>query len=287
LDESPGNSNPRLASPKLGLECIDLHHYLFLINKNEAKRFIQFIFQSIFFGDAKNMPTSLLSTGVQFPDNSVQGVASNYILRTYTSPATWTKPTGLRAVKVSLSGGGGGGGGAFGFYGGGTVGRFGGSAFRYLAAPDIPGPITVTVGAGGTGGPGPGSGPGNANLSNGGTGGTSSFGPLLSATGGGGGGGGRPYGSPMTGTPGSVGTGTGSTIEQTLEPFGADRGSVCGIFSNVGRTGAGGAPPGPSPGGTGIGRSSGGGGGRSGPSPISSANGGAGAGGLVVVEEFY
>jgi len=34
----------------------------------------------------------------------------DYIMRVYTGPATWTKPTGLKAVKVTVVGGGGNGG---------------------------------------------------------------------------------------------------------------------------------------------------------------------------------
>jgi hypothetical protein len=130
------------------------------------------------------MPTSLLSTGVQFPDNSVQGIASNYIVRTYTAPATWTKPTGLKAVKVTVVGGGGGGGGAAGVLSqtNGGVGACGGTAIKLaIDAPSIPGPVAVTVGAGGAGGVA--ATPGNFNITAG-TGGTSSFGPFVSATGG-------------------------------------------------------------------------------------------------------
>ncbi len=57
------------------------------------------------------MPSSLNGTGVTFNDGTTQSTAataSNYILRTYSSPATWTKPAGLKAVKVTVIGGGGG-----------------------------------------------------------------------------------------------------------------------------------------------------------------------------------
>jgi hypothetical protein len=57
------------------------------------------------------MPSSLNGTGVTFNDGTTQSTAataSNYIMLTYTSPATWTKPAGLKAVKVTVIGGGGG-----------------------------------------------------------------------------------------------------------------------------------------------------------------------------------
>jgi hypothetical protein len=128
------------------------------------------------------MPSSLNGTGVTFNDgttlNSANDAGGNYIQRTYTSPATWTKPTGLKAVKVTVTGGGGGGGRASpdtpGFGGGG-----GGTAVRYVPAPSIPGPVAVTIGAGGTGIPAPSPVPTRAPA-----GGTSSFGAFASATGG-------------------------------------------------------------------------------------------------------
>ena len=140
------------------------------------------------------MPTSLESGGVRFPDNTLQGTAAvaggGAETKIYTSPATWTKPANLKAVKVSVMGGGGGGSGARGSLtagGGGT----GGIAISYIIpAPSIPGPVSVTVGAGGAGGPRPGS-PNRTTA--GGTGGTSSFGSFISATGGQGG---RPVTSP-------------------------------------------------------------------------------------------
>ena len=95
-------------------------------------------------------------------------VGGNYRMQVFTSPGTWTKPTGLKAVKVVVVGGGGGtapqGGSPRGGGGGGT-------AIKYMNENIIPGPITVTVGPGG----------GTATPQNGNT---SSFGTLCSATGG-------------------------------------------------------------------------------------------------------
>jgi hypothetical protein len=123
-------------------------------------------------------------------DNTWQPVASggDYIMRTYTGPATWTKPSGLKAVKITVIGGGGGGAGCNGFPTGiasSGAGGGGGTSIRYLPAPSIPGPVAVTVGAGGAAQT---SIPLIVNQTNrAGTGGTSSFGPFASATGGAGG----------------------------------------------------------------------------------------------------
>jgi hypothetical protein len=54
------------------------------------------------------MPTTVRNTDILFNDGTTQGSASNYIQRVYTSPATWTKPAGLQAIRVRVNGGGGG-----------------------------------------------------------------------------------------------------------------------------------------------------------------------------------
>jgi len=132
---------------------------------------------------------------------------SGSAVRVYNSPATWTKPTGLQYIKVTVIGGGGGGqgiskrnvnspaarlGDATASFGGGG----GGAAISYIAAPSLPGPVSVTVGSGGTGAPAPAvpTNPAiNFTTTYGNSGGTSSFGPFLSATGG--------PGTPTPGTP--------------------------------------------------------------------------------------
>lgn len=216
------------------------------------------------------MATSLISTGVQFPDNSIQTTAAtgggDYILASYVSPATWTKPAGLRAVKVTVVGAGGAGGpmttgptaNAIAAGGGG-----GGAAILYIDAPAIPGPVAVTAGPG-----------------------TNSFGAFCSATAGGTGGGGAGV-SPAVG--GTGGAGSGGTLNITgaagmpigqpaATPFlGGNGGSS--ILGGGGRGAANAA------GGAG-GNYGGGGGGASKSSPGSFASG-AGAPGVVIVEEFY
>jgi hypothetical protein len=95
------------------------------------------------------------------------GGGGGYAMTTFVSPATYTKPVSLKAIKITLQGGGGNGGNAFqgpspnlgSKAGGGGSGAF---AVKYIDAPAIPAsPITITAGAG-----------------------TNSFGALVSATGG-------------------------------------------------------------------------------------------------------
>lgn len=237
------------------------------------------------------MPTSLLSTGVQFPDNSVQGVSSNFIQQTYTSPATWTKPTGLKAVRVTVVGGGGGGGGTRnpGSTGRGGAGGAGGTAVRYIAAPNIPGPVSVTVGSGGAGGAAP---PAGVSSSAGSAGGTSSYGPLASATGGGG-----AIARPTSATGGSgtggIGSGPGRNIQGPSEP--ASKGTpfvpgstIHGCPADSGIPDVGLVNFSPSPGLTaGAATRPFGSGGTGGYCFGGAGGGGAGAGGVVIVEEFY
>lgn len=102
--------------------------------------------------------------------------SGNYAMRSYTTPGTWTKPAGLKAIKVTVVGGGGASGNTFtspsnpvAWPGAGA----GGTSVGYIDASAIPGPVAVTVGEGGN----------QANpaiLS----GNTSSFGAFCTATGG-------------------------------------------------------------------------------------------------------
>ena len=216
----------------------------------------------------------------------------NYIMRTYTSPATWTKPAGLKAVKVTVVGGGGGGGGARGFSiyaypnqsSNGGHGGGGGTAVEYIPAASIPGPVVVTRGAGGAAvaaSPTSGATAGNP-------GGTSSFGAFTSATGGSGATA-VPAPSGGNGIPGVGGAGSGGDLN-----------FQGGQSASNGRTGDSGqssmsSTTQYSPGTFGAGLSGslyggGGTGARSdgGPSPSATAyGGGAGGDGVVIVEEFY
>lgn len=179
----------------------------------------------------------------------------NYILNAYTSPATWTKPTGLKAIKVTVQAGGGNGaagvapaGPVAGSNGGGGSG--GGASIRYIPAPSIPGPVAVTVGA---------------------AAGTSSFSTFASATGGG-------SGSGSTGGTGGVGTlGTvnfsgqpGSPGSPTVDAKSSGGGSLFGIGRRA--SGAGQS-------GTNFGAGGSGG--------ILNATPGPGTAGIVMVEEYY
>jgi len=219
--------------------------------------------------------TSIGAPGVVFPDGTTQATAANpnVVTTIYYSPSTWTKPSTVKDVRVTLVAGGGGGGSA---RSSGpspqTVGGGGGAAggYGFFAAPSIPGPVAVTVGSGGPGGAVPGA-PGSSTP--GVTGGTSSFGALISATGGGGGSGGSGNGAAgaITSSPTVIGyRGTAGGYSAPLR--GGDS------FSMWGYGGA-------NPSGPGSGYGSGGGGG--GVTGLSTITGGTGASGFVIVEEFY
>lgn len=201
------------------------------------------------------MATSINSSGITFPDGTTQttaGAGGDYVMNVYTTPGTWTKPAGLKALKVTVIGGGGSGKGGSGIGGGG-----GGTSIEYYDAPAIPGPQPYTVGTGGT------AVTGNAN---GNAGGTSSFGgpvAFLSATGGSG------------GSPGAGGLGANGNAN-----FYGDYGTP----STGGGTFMGGARTFTGP--EGNAGSAYGGGGTSMP-PGNPTQGGAGVAGVIIVEEFY
>lgn len=203
-----------------------------------------------------------------------QPVGGDYVMLSYVSPATWTKPAGLKAVKVTVVGAGGNGG-NFPATPAGTAsgnagsGGGGGTAIEYLDAPAIPGPVAVTAGPG-----------------------TNSFGAFCSATAGGAGT--AASGPSTSGTNGAGGTGSGGTFNinggDGINFSGSVRTTIGGAssFSNQAITSI------VNTGGTfsnGTNGNNYGGGGTgalkiSAPVP-SSVTGGTGAPGIVIVEEFY
>lgn len=227
------------------------------------------------------MAINISGTTITFNDATTQTTAAvpggDYIMVAYTSPATWTKPAGLKAVNVTVIGAGGNGGNtpSAAYGSGGGNGGGGGGAIRYLDAPAVPGPISVTVGTA----------PSK----------TSSFGPLVSATGGtngatagpapveataaGGAGssgtinvsGGTGFGRAANGTEGVYDTGFSGAGAFAFGGF-----SIRGPFSGAGTVNG---TAGQLYGGGGTGSSKGG--------VAGSATGGAGGSGIVIVEEFY
>jgi hypothetical protein len=199
----------------------------------------------------------LTANGTAWVSQSASG--GTPIVRIYSAPTAWTKPSTLKAVKVTLVAGGASGGGS---YSGapptnGGSGGNGGVLFGYAQAPAIPGPVTATVGVGGVGV--------GANTDGNG-GGTSSFGAVFSTTGGSAGIRG------VAGTPGASGA-NGGTTAITSAPTTASIQIGLGSVQQWGIKGSSGT--------AGTGYGAGGGGGTGG------GGGAAGTGGFIIVEEFY
>lgn len=218
------------------------------------------------------------------------------IVRTYlnaASPATWTKPAGLKYVVVEVQAGGGGGGGAdsdssSGYYEAGGGGGGGGYSKKTITAATLGSTETVTIGAGGAGG---------TTGTTGGTGETSSFGSHSIATGGSGG-----YRSDASGYYGAGalgGVGSSGDINIYGNSGETGDGSLSGNGGGMGGNsflGSGGrnSDNADSKGLYGTGDSGiiyGGGGGGAfsvyGGSYAGDKTGGAGAAGIVIVTEFY
>jgi hypothetical protein len=218
------------------------------------------------------IPGSLIVAG--------QPAGGNYALESYVAPGTWTKPAGLKAVKVTVVGAGGAGGDALttpatGRQGGASGGGGGGAAIEFIPAPSIPGPVSVTAGPG-----------------------TNSFGAFCSATAGSAGTN-LPIGIPNVSLAGGAsGSGTGGDINISggqggYGNAGPSPGANVPSHSGLGGAslfGAGGAPV-YSSGTTAIaginGENYGGGGSGAAVRGPAGANGGTGAPGIVIVEEFY
>jgi hypothetical protein len=211
------------------------------------------------------MPSSLNGTGVTFNDGTTQSTAAvgggGYNVAVFTSSGTWTKPAGIKAVKVTVIGAGGNGGTAssdqysqIGMPGGG-----GGGAIEEIQAPSIPGPVSVTVGTA----------PSK----------TSSFGAFLSATGGGNG---ANSPAPTNVTPGGAGSGGDINVSGQITSFGTPGGFAALGFG----VGANSPSAGDRSGNNGVLYGGGATGGRMGGNTPTKP-GGTGAAGIVVVEEFY
>lgn len=199
------------------------------------------------------------------------------IVRTYLnagSPATWTKPAGLKYVVVEVQAGGGGGGASDSTNSrAGAGGGGGGFSKKTIAVASLGATETVTTGAGGAGGV--------TVAGTGTTGSSSSFGTHATATGGGGGTAGG------TGVGGVGGVGSSGDINTT---------GGAGVMGNnaTDSSGAGGSSM-LGGGGKGVSGTTAGntggvyGGGGSGGSRSSGSNsaGGDGAAGIVIVTEYY
>jgi hypothetical protein len=231
----------------------------------------------------------LTSNGTAWASQAI-AAGGDYVQQVYTSPATWTKPASVKAIKVTVVGGGGGGQGARSGNDAnpcsGNGGGGGGTAIEYIDAPSIPGPVSVTVGSGGSGGPSsinP-----DARVSTSSGGGTSSFGGFLSATGGGGLAAPPGFGAPPTRAPAGAGSGGDYNLNGSVGGQQSSNASNGGsAFNPFGfgintASGPGTAAPGPA-GATG----GGGGAGAFSQLPGGGAAGGNGGVGIVIVEEFY
>lgn len=248
--------------------------------------------------------TNLSSTGLTLSNTSVsfsitkptavQVSAANYFLasdgvwkvvggtaptiQVFTSSGTWNPPVGLKGIKVTVVGGGGG---TAPSPSSATGGGGGGSAIKVIASPLVSSPVTVTVGAGG---------PTTAPSA----GGTSSFGPFVSATGG-------AAGASPTTTAVSGGTGTGGdvnipggeggrnwsgTAQNTAVGKGGDGGSTILGMGGQGAFDITGSPT-PSPQSAQYPSIAGSGYGAGASGKAGTPTGVAGTAGIVIVEEFY
>ena len=217
----------------------------------------------------------LTSNGTAWVSQAAAAGGGDYIMNVFTTPGTWTKPAGLKAIKFTVVGGGGSGGGVN-TNARDSGGAGGGTAIEYIDAPAIPGPQPFTVAA---------ASPSPAAPAAGSTGNSSSFGSpaFCSATGG--------AGAPTSSnTRNAGGAGSGGTINIPGQAcalidvgpgcapslFGSSGGSTLG-FGTITRL-----PASPSPGAS-YGYGAGGHGSVS-PGPGVGQPGGPG---VIIVEEFY
>lgn len=217
---------------------------------------------------------------------SVAGAATAMpTVQVFTATGTWTKPTGVRRVRVRGLGGGGGGAGATASAAN-TCGGSGGAAGSYgEGVYDVTGTssVAVTIGAAGAAGA--------AANGNGGAGGQTTFGALLTCPGGNGGiamAAGSAVGFFGGGTPGAAGNG-GSINSPGAPGIRSIRLSSTSIAAGEGGSsqfGAGGRNNN-SNSAAGVDGGIGAGGSGAASNSASGFAGGAGGAGLIIVEEFY
>jgi hypothetical protein len=117
------------------------------------------------------------STGLTFPDGTVQAVAAGLVnVQTFNASGTWTKPASGSMARIQVWAGGSGGSRSSSGTSGGAGGVGGGYSELTVPLSTLGATVTVTIGAGGTGR--------TATAGTGTDGGTTTFGSLVGALGG-------------------------------------------------------------------------------------------------------
>lgn len=198
----------------------------------------------------------------------------------FTSGGTWNKPANLSKIIVTVVGAGGGGGGKNGAATGwvwGQSGGGGGLSIKTILAASLGSSETVTVGAGGSAG---------ATNTDGGAGGSSSFGLHCSASGGNGGS--RSSGGTSVIYPATPGVGSGGDINVSPQQPLSGNNVTGNVPGGPGPTGLGGGAFRTNSGNGSAALDNTGAGGSGGTDAASSdRSGGAGGSGFVIVEEFF
>lgn len=210
---------------------------------------------------------TLLSATQALVENAPSLISASGTIQVFTASGTYTKPAGVRRIKVRVVGGGGGGGQSSGANTSAGGGGGGGYSEKSIDATSIT-TVTVTVGAGGV---------------NQGAGGASSFGAHCSATGGGAGANGSATAGAASG--GSGGVGSGGDLNAVGGPGFPNAATTAGGSGGNSVLGGGGRVQNNQGTGT-VGGNYGGGGGGGGDN-AGVASGGTGAAGVVIVDAFY